>query len=117
MLSGWDGTEDCLHHPSLICPILLIPFILIIKIIRGIQMARSISQAILDVLAEAGAQDVFGVVGDVINPFVLETINDPRFNWITVDMRSMRVTLLPRSQSFPARSVSAPAPPAPVPCT
>jgi pyruvate dehydrogenase (quinone) len=47
-------------------------------------MARSISQAILDVLAEAGARDVFGVVGDVINPFVLETVKDPRFNWITV---------------------------------
>jgi len=47
-------------------------------------MARSISEAILDVLAEAGARDVFGVVGDVINPFVLQTIKDPRFNWITV---------------------------------
>lgn len=47
-------------------------------------MARSISAAILDVLAEAGARDVFGVVGDVINPFVLQTIKDPRFRWITV---------------------------------
>ena len=47
-------------------------------------MARSISEAILDVLAEAGARDVFGVVGDVINPFVLHTIKDPRFRWITV---------------------------------
>lgn len=47
-------------------------------------MPRSISQAILDVLAEAGARDVFGVVGDVINPFVLQTIEDPRFNWVTV---------------------------------
>ncbi|MCX2978724.1 ubiquinone-dependent pyruvate dehydrogenase [Halieaceae bacterium IMCC11814] len=84
MLSGSGETGDCVHHPPLICPILLSSFILIIKIIRGFQMARSISQAILDVLAEAGARDVFGVVGDVINPFVLETINDPRFNWITV---------------------------------
>ncbi|MEM8662196.1 MAG: thiamine pyrophosphate-binding protein, partial [Pseudomonadota bacterium] len=47
-------------------------------------MARSISQAILDVLAEAGARDIFGMVGDVINPFVLQAIKDPRFNWITV---------------------------------
>ncbi len=47
-------------------------------------MARSISEAILDVLADAGARDVFGVVGDVINPFVLATIKDPRFRWITV---------------------------------
>ncbi|MEM6580104.1 MAG: thiamine pyrophosphate-dependent enzyme [Pseudomonadota bacterium] len=47
-------------------------------------MARSISEAILDVLAEAGARDIFGMVGDVINPFVLQAIKDPRFNWITV---------------------------------
>ncbi|MGI9291367.1 MAG: thiamine pyrophosphate-dependent enzyme [Gammaproteobacteria bacterium] len=47
-------------------------------------MARNISQAILDVLAEAGGQDIFGVVGDVINPFVLQTVKDERFNWITV---------------------------------
>ena len=47
-------------------------------------MARCISTAILDVLAEAGARDIFGMVGDVINPFVLHAIKDPRFNWITV---------------------------------
>ncbi|MEM9257634.1 MAG: thiamine pyrophosphate-dependent enzyme [Pseudomonadota bacterium] len=47
-------------------------------------MARSISEAILDVLAEAGARDIFGMVGDVINPFVLQAIKDPRFRWITV---------------------------------
>jgi thiamine pyrophosphate-dependent acetolactate synthase large subunit-like protein len=47
-------------------------------------MTRSISEAILDVLAEAGARDIFGVVGDVINPFVLQAIKDPRFRWITV---------------------------------
>jgi pyruvate dehydrogenase (quinone) len=47
-------------------------------------MARSISEAILDVLADAGARDIFGVVGDVINPFVLAAIKDPRFRWITV---------------------------------
>ena len=46
-------------------------------------MARSISEAILDVLAEAGARDIFGMVGDVINPFVLQAIKDPRSNWIT----------------------------------
>lgn len=46
-------------------------------------MSRSISEAILDVLAEAGARDIFGMVGDVINPFVLQAIKDPRFNWIT----------------------------------
>ncbi len=47
-------------------------------------MSRSISEAILEVLAEAGARDIFGMVGDVINPFVHQVIEDPRFNWITV---------------------------------
>ncbi|NQX89295.1 MAG: hypothetical protein HRT77_11585, partial [Halioglobus sp.] len=46
-------------------------------------MSRSISQAILDTLADAGARDIFGMVGDVINPFVLLAVKDPRFNWIT----------------------------------
>jgi pyruvate dehydrogenase (quinone) len=47
-------------------------------------MTRSITDSLLDVLADAGAHDVFGVVGDVINPFVDGVIRDPRFRWITV---------------------------------
>ena len=47
-------------------------------------MTRSITDSLLDVLADAGAQDVFGVVGDVINPFVDGVIRDSRFRWITV---------------------------------
>jgi pyruvate dehydrogenase (quinone) len=47
-------------------------------------MARSITDSLLDVLADAGARDVFGVVGDVINPFVDGIIRDDRFRWITV---------------------------------
>ncbi|MCR9087716.1 MAG: thiamine pyrophosphate-binding protein [Rhodobacteraceae bacterium] len=47
-------------------------------------MTRSITESLLDVLADAGARDVFGIVGDVINPFVNGVIRDPRFRWITV---------------------------------
>jgi thiamine pyrophosphate-dependent acetolactate synthase large subunit-like protein len=47
-------------------------------------MTRSITDSLLNVLADAGAHDVFGVVGDVINPFVDGVIRDKRFRWITV---------------------------------
>ena len=47
-------------------------------------MTRSITDSLLDVLADAGARDIFGVVGDVINPFVDGIIRDDRFRWITV---------------------------------
>jgi thiamine pyrophosphate-dependent acetolactate synthase large subunit-like protein len=33
-------------------------------------MGRSICQALLDILAEAGARDVFGMTGDVLNPLL-----------------------------------------------
>ena len=47
-------------------------------------MTRSITDSLLNVLADAGARDVFGVVGDVINPFVDGIIGDSRFRWIRV---------------------------------
>lgn len=47
-------------------------------------MTRSITDSLLDVLADAGARDVFGIVGDVINPFVNGVIKDERFRWFTV---------------------------------
>ena len=47
-------------------------------------MTRSITDSLLDVLADAGARDVFGIVGDVINPFVDGVIRDSRFRWFTV---------------------------------
>lgn len=47
-------------------------------------MARSITDSLLDVLAEAGARAVFGIVGDVINPFVDGVVADERFRWFTV---------------------------------
>ena len=47
-------------------------------------MARSICQSLLDTLAEAGAREVFGITGDVINPLLEAIRNDDRFRWIGV---------------------------------
>ena len=47
-------------------------------------MSTTIVTSLLNVLAEAGARDVFGVTGDAINPFVNAVISDKRFNWIGV---------------------------------
>jgi len=47
-------------------------------------MTTSIIDCLLDALADAGAKDVFGVTGDVINPFVDAVTKDDRFNWFTV---------------------------------
>jgi thiamine pyrophosphate-dependent acetolactate synthase large subunit-like protein len=47
-------------------------------------MARSICQSLLDILAEAGAREVFGMTGDVINPLLEAIRNDDRFRWIGV---------------------------------
>lgn len=47
-------------------------------------MSTTIVTSLLDVLAEAGARDVFGVVGDAINPFVNAVTADQRFRWIGV---------------------------------
>jgi pyruvate dehydrogenase (quinone) len=47
-------------------------------------MGRSICQALLDVLAEAGARDVFGMTGDVLNPLLEAIRKDDRFHWIGV---------------------------------
>jgi len=47
-------------------------------------MGRSITQALLDILAEAGARDVFGMTGDVLNPLLEAIRKDDRFRWIGV---------------------------------
>ena len=47
-------------------------------------MSRSICQSLLDMLAEAGAREVFGMTGDVINPLLEAIRNDDRFRWIGV---------------------------------
>jgi len=47
-------------------------------------MSRSICQSLLDLLAEAGAREIFGMTGDVINPLLEAIRNDARFRWIGV---------------------------------
>jgi thiamine pyrophosphate-dependent acetolactate synthase large subunit-like protein len=47
-------------------------------------MTESITASLLEILADAGATDVFGIVGDAINPFVDGVIHDKRFRWFTV---------------------------------
>lgn len=47
-------------------------------------MTQSMTDSLLDILADAGARDVFGIVGDAINPFVAGVIADQRFHWYTV---------------------------------
>jgi pyruvate dehydrogenase (quinone) len=47
-------------------------------------MGRSICQALLDILAEAGARDVFGMTGDVLNPLLDAIRKDDRFRWVGV---------------------------------
>ena len=45
-------------------------------------MVQSVSQSLLDTLAEAGARDVFGVTGDALNPLLECIRKDHRFRWI-----------------------------------
>ncbi|MEE2663437.1 MAG: thiamine pyrophosphate-dependent enzyme [Myxococcota bacterium] len=47
-------------------------------------MAQSVSQSLLDILAEAGARDIFGVTGDALNPLLECIRTDGRFRWIGV---------------------------------
>lgn len=47
-------------------------------------MKKTLIASLLDALADAGARDVFGITGDVINPFVDAVTKDKRFNWYTV---------------------------------
>jgi thiamine pyrophosphate-dependent acetolactate synthase large subunit-like protein len=48
------------------------------------EMARSICEALLDLLAEAGAREIFGMTGDVLNPLLDAIRTDDRFRWIGV---------------------------------
>ena len=47
-------------------------------------MAGSVSSSLLDVLASAGARDIFGVTGDALNPLLECIRTDDRFRWIGV---------------------------------
>lgn len=45
---------------------------------------RTVSKALLDILADAGARDIFGVTGDALNPLLDSIRTDDRFRWIGV---------------------------------
>lgn len=45
---------------------------------------RTVSEALLDILAGAGARDIFGVTGDALNPLLESIRTDDRFRWIGV---------------------------------
>jgi thiamine pyrophosphate-dependent acetolactate synthase large subunit-like protein len=47
-------------------------------------MSRSVCESLLDTLAEAGARDIFGMTGDVLNPLLEAIRKDDRFRWIGV---------------------------------
>jgi pyruvate dehydrogenase (quinone) len=47
-------------------------------------VSKSVCESLLDMLAEAGAREVFGMTGDVINPLLEAIRNDDRFRWIGV---------------------------------
>ena len=47
-------------------------------------MKKSICESLLDMLAEAGAREVFGMTGDDINPLLEAIRHDDRFRWIGV---------------------------------
>lgn len=45
---------------------------------------QSVSESLLNILADAGARDIFGVTGDALNPFLEAIRTDERFRWIGV---------------------------------
>jgi len=47
-------------------------------------VTQTISESLLDVLAEAGVRDIFGVTGDALNPLLDAIRKDDRFHWIGV---------------------------------
>ncbi len=46
--------------------------------------SKTVCELLLDVLAEAGARQIFGVTGDALNPFLEAMRGDERFEWIGV---------------------------------
>ncbi|NOD64321.1 MULTISPECIES: thiamine pyrophosphate-dependent enzyme [unclassified Ruegeria] len=44
-------------------------------------MAKNVCEVLLDILADAGGRQIFGVVGDALNPFLEAMRGDDRFEW------------------------------------
>ncbi len=51
---------------------------------------RNVCEILLDVLAEAGAQQIFGVTGDALNPLLEAMRGDKRVEWIRAGTKKMR---------------------------
>jgi len=47
--------------------------------------ARTVSDLIVDVLADAGVQRIYGVTGDALNAFVDALRKDRRIDWVSVN--------------------------------
>lgn len=47
-------------------------------------MAKNVSETLLDILADAGVSDIFGVTGDALNTLLEAIRKDSRFRWIGV---------------------------------
>jgi len=47
-------------------------------------MAKNVSETLLDILADAGVADIFGVTGDALNTLLEAIRTDSRFRWIGV---------------------------------
>jgi len=47
-------------------------------------MAKNVCETILDILAEVGVKQIFGMTGDALNPFLDAIRRDGRFEWIAV---------------------------------
>ena len=42
---------------------------------------KNVCEVLLDILADAGGKQIFGVVGDALNPFLEAMRGDERFEW------------------------------------
>lgn len=51
---------------------------------KGNAIRQTVSESLLDVLASAGARDIFGVTGDALNAMLEAIRQDGRFRWIGV---------------------------------
>jgi len=47
-------------------------------------MSRNVCETLLDILAEVGVRQIFGMTGDALNPFLDAIRRDGRFEWIGV---------------------------------
>ena len=47
-------------------------------------MAKNVCESLLDILAQVGVKQIFGMTGDALNPFLDAIRRDGRFEWIGI---------------------------------